>query len=47
MSHDIGKARFTSEPENELYDLSSVIIHHGVGLQSGHYTSYCWNHEAC
>lgn len=28
------------------YQLSSVIVHHGTGFQSGHYTAYCWNHEA-
>lgn len=29
-----------------LYQLSSVIVHHGTGFQSGHYTAYCWNSEA-
>ena len=29
-----------------VYDLASVIVHHGEGFSSGHYTSYCWNNEA-
>eukprot|EP00118_Oscarella_pearsei_P016360 m.155269 g.155269 ORF g.155269 m.155269 type:complete len:631 (+) comp38662_c0_seq1:10-1902(+) len=28
------------------YHLTGVIIHHGRGFQSGHYTSFCWNPEA-
>ena len=28
------------------YQLSSVIMHHGLGFQSGHYTTYSWNSEA-
>lgn len=26
-----------------LYELRSVVMHHGVGLLSGHYTCYCYN----
>lgn len=48
ISHDvIEQASFVDEPDSKLYDLSSVIVHHGIGLQSGHYTAYCWNPEAC
>lgn len=48
LSHDIvGVDSLLDEPESKLYHLSSVIIHHGVGFQSGHYTAYCWNSEAC
>ena len=39
--------RFTdqqvSDAEEYLYDLRAVVIHHGRGFASGHYTSYCWN----
>ena len=47
MSHDvIGGADLPGKADSKLYNLSSVIIHHGVGFQSGHYTAYCWNSEA-
>ena len=29
-----------------MYDLVSVIMHHGIGFGSGHYSSYCWNNIA-
>ncbi|XP_049638764.1 ubiquitin carboxyl-terminal hydrolase 44 [Suncus etruscus] len=32
-------------PECFLYDLSAVVMHHGKGFGSGHYTAYCYNSE--
>ncbi|XP_048729177.2 ubiquitin carboxyl-terminal hydrolase 44-like isoform X2 [Ostrea edulis] len=32
--------------ESYVYNLLGVIIHHGRGFGSGHYTAYCWNTEA-
>ncbi|XP_065840514.1 ubiquitin carboxyl-terminal hydrolase 44-B-like [Oscarella lobularis] len=34
------------QPTQVLYRLTGVIMHHGRGFISGHYTSYCWNPEA-
>ncbi|XP_071795959.1 ubiquitin carboxyl-terminal hydrolase 44-B-like [Asterias amurensis] len=31
--------------EDFIYDLTTVVIHHGRGFGSGHYTAYCWNTE--
>ena len=32
--------------QEHMYDLVSVIMHHGTGFGSGHYSSYCWNNIA-
>ena len=36
----------TSSPsQRHLYHLTGVVVHHGRGFQSGHYTAYCLNDE--
>lgn len=32
-------------PKHFIYELSAVVMHHGKGFGSGHYTSYCYNTE--
>lgn len=43
---ELGVVNLAMELGDLVYHLSSVIIHHGAGFSSGHYTSYCWNCEA-
>ena len=31
---------------DHMYDLVSIIMHHGTGFGSGHYSSYNWNNIA-
>uniref|UniRef100_A0A671NCY4 Ubiquitin carboxyl-terminal hydrolase n=1 Tax=Sinocyclocheilus anshuiensis TaxID=1608454 RepID=A0A671NCY4_9TELE len=43
--HGLDMKSFLLEPENSLperclYDLAAVVVHHGSGIGSGHYTAY-------
>lgn len=40
-----GAAASSPRRKRFLYDLSAVVMHHGKGFGSGHYTSYCYNTE--
>lgn len=39
------KSISASCPKHLIYELSAVVMHHGKGFGSGHYTSYCYNTE--
>ncbi|OTF77127.1 hypothetical protein BLA29_008329, partial [Euroglyphus maynei] len=32
---------------SSIYDLAAIIVHHGNGVGSGHYTSYATHHDSC
>ncbi len=34
------------QPGEEKYKLTAVVMHHGRGFGSGHYTAYVYNKEA-
>eukprot|EP00106_Octopus_bimaculoides_P005011 XP_014772453.1 PREDICTED: LOW QUALITY PROTEIN: ubiquitin carboxyl-terminal hydrolase 44-like [Octopus bimaculoides] len=36
----------SSIQSQRVYQLSAIIIHHGKGFGSGHYTAFCWSKEA-
>uniref|UniRef100_A0A8C6UCZ9 Ubiquitin carboxyl-terminal hydrolase n=1 Tax=Neogobius melanostomus TaxID=47308 RepID=A0A8C6UCZ9_9GOBI len=39
------KSTNSSRTKHLIYELSAVVMHHGKGFGSGHYTSYCYNTE--
>ena len=45
-NHDNQSVSVVNDEEDSVYDLSSVIVHHGSYSNTGHYTAYCWNNDA-
>ena len=43
MTKSTSGKEIKSEELGSIYDLIAVICHHGAGVRSGHYTSYCRN----
>lgn len=41
----IDESQSGQTPRRFLYHLTGVIVHHGRGFQSGHYTAYCLNDQ--
>lgn len=36
----------SEQGSSKKYRLIGVVIHHGTGFKSGHYTAHCWNKDA-
>jgi len=43
QAHSAAQTDSSTPPDPLLYDLIGVIVHHGSGLRSGHYTAYALN----
>nr|CAH8849116.1 unnamed protein product [Trichobilharzia regenti] len=44
-SSNFAKEEYLKSSPQYLYHLTGVVVHHGRGFQSGHYTAYCLNDE--